>query len=394
MHAIRCRDATRRAGLPWLGMEWQGLRCTRALLVMLGLLTTSGRAPRALRFTAPVFLGSGVNLTLNSGENITLHANETNTGFFYAFDDQHLFGQYGEAEFQLSDVDPFVQSSDGGGSWRSAGAARSCNLNNPPYKSACTQNVLVPRPRPAGATGPRSFFSLSGNGPFWSGPSVSGPPPWNKFASSWRAIYSLAADGRSLNTSLLDEPVLFQGIPADRAIWPRCFLDGLDKSLFTYASTELEGSAIVAALVCDSPNTTQTWGTNLSAPSLVAFASEPGTDGRVWNYRGVIADARTMVPKDTVRGLTAEADLAVLADGKTLLAVMRPDGDCTCAMARSGPEQQLECGIYRYYYQALSSDGGRSWTRPAPMRGIGESSVRHGVAHFMSNLHRGDNMLS
>jgi hypothetical protein len=369
-------------------MAVPGVAIADALIALLaiGSLTPTARAPRALRFSAPVFLGSGVNLTLNSGENITLHANETNTGFFYAFDDQHLFGQYNEAEFPLSSVDPFVQSSDGGRSWRSAGAALNCNLNQAPYKSACTQNVLVPAPRQADATGPRRFFSLSGNGPFWSGPSVSGHPPWTKFASSWRATYSLAADGHSLNTSLLDEPVVFQGMPADRAIWPRCFPNGLDKSLFTYASAELEGSAIIAALVCDSPNTTQTWGTNLSAPSLVAFASEPGTDGRVWTYQGVIADARTMVPKDTVRGLTAEVDLAVLADGKTLLAVMRPDGDCTCAMARLGPEQQPECGIYRYYYQALSSDGGRSWTPPAPMRGVGKSSsVEYGTTHALSS---------
>ena len=64
-------------------------------------------------------------------------------------------------------------------------------------------------------------------------------------------------------------------------------------------------------------------------------------------------DARTMVPQDTVRGLTGEAALTVLADGKTVMAIARTDGDCTCGMARVGPEQQPECGIYRYYYQVI-----------------------------------------
>ena len=57
-----------------------------------------------------------------------LHANETNTGFFYAFDDNNLFGQYGESEFQLSSFDPFVRSTDGGATWFSAGDYN-CNMN-------------------------------------------------------------------------------------------------------------------------------------------------------------------------------------------------------------------------------------------------------------------------
>ena len=123
--------------------------------------------------------------------------------------------------------------------------------------------------------------------------------------------------------------------------------------------------------MCDSPHVKQTWaGTNLSAPSLSAFVSD-GPDGRVWTWQGVIADARVMVPKDTVRGLTGEADIALLADGKTLIAVMRVDGNCTCGMARVGPEQQAECGIYRNYYQSFSSDNAKTWSRATPMPGLG-----------------------
>jgi hypothetical protein len=303
----------------------------------------------SLRFSAPVLLGSGVNLTLSNGTNITLHANETNLGFFYALSDDNVFGQYGEAEFQHSNFDPFVRSSTGGRTWESAGQERSCDLNHPPYRSVCFQNALVPVSRRAAGHGggggvSRSFFSLSGNGPLWSGPTASGPPPFTSFSTPWRSTYTLGSDG-SLNTTILSEPVVFKGIPTDRGVWPLCTTSGLmERSIFTYGVTELaDGRAVAAVLSCDSPHVKQAWagGRNLSAPSLTAFISD-GPDGRVWTWAGVIADAREMVPTDTVRGLTAEADLAVLADGKTLLAVMRVDGDCTCGMARVGPEQQPE----------------------------------------------------
>ena len=57
-------------------------------------LGSTGSTPGAtLRFSPPVLLGSGVEVTLQNGSNITLHANETNLGFFYSFNDSHLFGQ-------------------------------------------------------------------------------------------------------------------------------------------------------------------------------------------------------------------------------------------------------------------------------------------------------------
>lgn len=333
-------------------------------------LPTSGSP---LTFHPPVLLGGGINLTLGNGTVLRLHANETNTGFFYALNETHLFGQYGEAEFQLSSRDPFVESFDQGQTWQPAAQSEpSCDLNKPPYKSVCFQNELVPL-----QTG--GFYSLSGNGPFWEGPTVpAGPPPWTEFSSPWRGSYSATGPAGALNMSLLDEPVWFSGIPESRGVWPRCFPGGLlERSIFTYAVTQLPatGEVMAAVLLCDSPQVKQTWGTaaeptNLSAPSLVAFTSSADGSGN-WSYKGVIMDARTMVPQDTVRGLTGEAALAVLADGKTVIAIARTDGDCTCGMARVGPEQQAECGIYRYYYQAYSSDGGRSWSTPRPITGAG-----------------------
>lgn len=331
----------------------------------------SGTATK-LRFSPPVLLGSGVNLTLSNGTNITLHSNETNLGFFYALDDLNIFGQYGEAEVQLSHYDPFVRSSDGGATWHSAGQERNCDLNHPPYMSVCFQNALVPVRLSGGSPGRRRFFSLSGNGPQWSGPSAVGPAPFTSFSSTWRSTYENGPHG-VLNASLVRESVVFKGIPPSRAVWPLCSTAGLmERSIFTYAVTELAGGqAVAAVLMCDSPSVKQAWKTNLSAPSLVAFVSDPGSEGQVWSWAGVIADAREMVPTQTVRGLTAEADMTLLADGKTLMAVMRVDGDCTCSMARAGPGQQPECGLYRNYYQSFSSDQAKTWSRPQPMPGMG-----------------------
>ena len=304
---------------------------------------------------------------------LRLHANETNTGFFYALNATHLFGQYGEAEFQLSSRVPFVESFDAGQSWQPAAQSTpSCSLSGAAWQSVCFQNALVPL-----TSG--GFYSLQGNGPLWGGPSVSeSAPPWTNFSSPWRAQYAATGAGGSLNMAVRNEGVVFGGIPEERAVWPLCSTGGLfERSIFTYAVVAHPSSdeVVAAVLLCDSPHTKQLWGTaaeptNLSAPSLVAFASPADGSGN-WSYRGVIMDARMMVPQDTVRGLTGEAALAVLADGKTLVAIVRTDGDCTCGMARVGPGQQPECGIYRYYYQAYSADGGRSWSKPRPIRGAG-----------------------
>ena len=92
----------------------------------------------------------------------------------------------------------------------------SCDLNKPPYKSLCFQNELVPL-RPG-----EGFYSLSGNGPFWGGPSVPAtPPPWTSFSSPWRGTYAATGPAGALNMSLRDEPVVFGGIPESRGVWLR-----------------------------------------------------------------------------------------------------------------------------------------------------------------------------
>jgi hypothetical protein len=155
-------------------------------------------------------------------------------------DDNHIFGQYGEAQFQLSSFDPFISSSDGGITWTSAGVD-SCDLDSPPYQSVCFQNALVPVSKRAGVGAEersRSYYALQGNGPFWSGPSVVGPPPWVNFTAGWRSTYALNQQqqhGKSsmVNMSLDDGgPVVFRGIPPGRAVHPACF-PGLPLSFFS-----------------------------------------------------------------------------------------------------------------------------------------------------------------
>lgn len=88
--------------------------------------------------------------------------------------------------------------------------------------------------------------------------------------------------------------------------------------------------------------------------SLVAFASN---DTYHWEFLNVIADVRDF--NWSTFGPT-ESDLSFLSDARTLICVIRMDGDANC-----------DTGLYRYFYSARSSDGGRSWSKPSPMQGLG-----------------------
>jgi hypothetical protein len=87
--------------------------------------------------------------------------------------------------------------------------------------------------------------------------------------------------------------------------------------------------------------------------SVVAFTSDDGYD---WTYASVIANWSS---SDKFWGPN-ENDMSLLADNKTLLTVLRMDGDSNCASQS-----------YRYYSASYSSDGGLSWTPPKPMEGAG-----------------------
>lgn len=83
----------------------------------------------------------------------------------------------------------------------------------------------------------------------------------------------------------------------------------------------------------------------------------------------MITDAKDMMaqPTRSLAGNSEENDLALMADGKTVMVVMRTDGDCNCA----GATGYGACGIYREYYQSYSSDFGRTWSSATPIPGTG-----------------------
>ena len=88
------------------------------------------------------------------------------------------------------------------------------------------------------------------------------------------------------------------------------------------------------------------------ATSVVAFRSTDGV-GLVWEYAGTILDAASAPSSEEGPN---ENDLALLADGKTILSVIRLD-------AGDGPVTRP----YKPYVQSLSDDGGRTWSAPVSM---------------------------
>jgi hypothetical protein len=83
--------------------------------------------------------------------------------------------------------------------------------------------------------------------------------------------------------------------------------------------------------------------------SIVAIRS---TDGFNWHYQGAVANASGPGGYPTSAFGPDENDIALLEDGKTLLCVIRMDGDSGCST-----------NSYRYYAAIYSRDMGRTWTR-------------------------------
>ena len=101
-----------------------------------------------------------------------------------------------------------------------------------------------------------------------------------------------------------------------------------------------------------------TWAGPQHRMSVVAIRS---TDGAFnWHFAGVVANASGPggYPNSTF-GLS-ENDLALLADNKTLLCVIRMDGDAGCASKS-----------YRNFGATYSRDSGATWSRAVPIAGAG-----------------------
>ena len=91
--------------------------------------------------------------------------------------------------------------------------------------------------------------------------------------------------------------------------------------------------------------------------SVVAIRS---TDSLTWRFAGVVANASGPGGYSNSSTGPTENDLAILADGNTLLCVLRMDGDSRCST-----------NSYQYYGASYSRDDGKSWTRAVPMPGAG-----------------------
>lgn len=96
------------------------------------------------------------------------------------------------------------------------------------------------------------------------------------------------------------------------------------------------------------------------ATSVVAFRS---TGGLIWDYAGTIVDASQTPASEEGPN---ENDLALLADGETILCIVRLD-------AGDGPVSRP----YRPYAKVTSSDGGRTWTNATLLpEGVGSARPR------------------
>ena len=68
----------------------------------------------------------------------------------------------------------------------------------------------------------------------------------------------------------------------------------------------------------------------------------------------------------------SEIDLTLLADNRTLLSVVRMDGDGGCFGGDVPPhDRDAHHTTYRNYAASFSVDNGVSWSRPTPIEGTG-----------------------
>ena len=100
--------------------------------------------------------------------------------------------------------------------------------------------------------------------------------------------------------------------------------------------------------------------------SIVAIRS---TDTYNWLYHGMVANASGPGGYPTSIFGPDENDVAVLGDGKTLLCVIRMDGDAGCATKS-----------YRYYAAIYSHDFGKSWGRA--VRACSTAAIRFCLLAF------------
>eukprot|EP01045_Picozoa_sp_COSAG04_P023561 COSAG04_NODE_2819_length_3535_cov_6.638242_1_plen_764_part_00 len=300
----------------------------------------------SLQFGPPVLLGG--QPWHSAAAKTDLRANESFVDTFFALSDTHLFGQYNY--YGGPGSTPFVVSTDSGRSWNHSSTA--CPTEAQGWASS-DQGLIGHGRRPA-----RTLRTVG-----WLG-ADNGPRGFN---SSAALEYSMTASGELLAATRPGNT--FEGLPrpiVGRAGDSRTCM-AYNHSFFNPVSSIVlsDGSYLAATIVCFADSPSLPWKKTEAARSLVAWASG---DGYHWSFKGVITDAKEYVPHVTGYGNTEENDLALTSDGKTIMIVMRTDGDGPCHPPSQGMGEQ---GVYRPYFQSYSQDNGATWTRMTPIEGTG-----------------------
>eukprot|EP01051_Picozoa_sp_SAG22_P011734 SAG22_NODE_1156_length_5335_cov_2.046600_1_plen_648_part_10 len=227
------------------------------------------------------------------------------------------------------------------------------------------------------------------------GPNARPAAPLYNFSSARTLQYTANASTGLIDTAILERPAIFYGLP--RPVWPNCskvnaeqtWLPGSEHSVdhpdgrISTSDNPLrlsDGSLLVQVAVClgdrplgyggsCGPNNT---GSPCMAPTQVVYRSVD--EGTHWRYQGTLFNPADY-PWSSSPTAMSECALAELADGKTLIAVARMDGDCGCGVSgtwnKLEPPSRGECGVYRYYYQSFSTDRGETWSKAEMLPGMG-----------------------
>jgi hypothetical protein len=385
-------------------------------------LDADGRAVE-LTFQPPSLITGAINTTLydattrnatpaGNGEVHMLNATSAFTQIFFALDEQHIFGQllwYG-GKFAAADgvereYSMYVYSSDGGISWQKPPqTASSPGGAVPPgwfptidtsvggwafqkqrggVRSPAAGNMVCACEGAQCDDMPSNFTLGCGNCSSGGGcPAMQGnhsagtmpgslpAPPWYNFSSAFGLDFSVDGGG-ALVANLTRRNTLFYGLPKERGVLAQCGSQ-YGKVFMVYdwiigmqnVATLADGTLVTVLCLCQGDRY-QDWlmpPLNFSMYSLNAFASTDG--GSTWKWRGTVANAADF--PESATGPQSETDVVALRDGKTLLSVIRMDGDGPCHPPEA-PGQFSESGSYRYYYETYSEDGGVTWTKARPM---------------------------
>eukprot|EP01051_Picozoa_sp_SAG22_P013965 SAG22_NODE_1630_length_3944_cov_1.550585_2_plen_699_part_00 len=362
-------------------------------------LKTTDTASRAeehggVHFEPPVALRSAVGQP---------QARSTNTmGLFHLGGDNVLFQEFTVDYFPFQNRTALLFSKDGGRSWAQPAGSNgslSCSNTDHPQQGCspsaaspgceCTWDVNPVIFSAAGRRGVRGYtipFDVSPPAPPGAGSLPSGAsqdqPGLVDYNTTVRAELSATASGEFELKTDSGLPLRFTGVP--RA-W-----DGSEVMLNPAAACNTivlpDGSQLMCALVgsagcwgastsasCKALNRTGLPTTECTAelacpgPTLITLHS---VDGLHFRFRGIIYQAKSIF---------VETNLAVLADNKTLIAVMRISGNSGCGTVANPTDPVGEWRTttdYRWYHQSYSTSGGLTWTTPTPIIGAGSCRPR------------------